>query len=369
MLKIAESFKYGKINLKNRIIFAPTSMSKDRDEQLRWFEKLAQGGCAMIIVGDVPVSNKGPMSLFDDSAFAHYRQIADIVHKYDCLLCAQLHQSDSNFKALLPYIPALKAKLITADDLRAKMNEQVGPYITKLSKEEIAVITANFAKAVKQAVKAGFDVIQIHGDRMIGSFSSSIFNDRKDEYGQSAENRARFACDIIKAVRAQLPDISIDYKLAVRQENPHYGNAGVLLEELATFVPLLEEAGVDSFHVTLADHSKLSDTIPPFDHPEFASEGCFLKFCDEVRKYTNLPLCGVGGLSDPCFIEKQLESRRVDCVAMSRQLIADPSWPNKVFAQQTDKIIKCIRCNKGCLGGLMHHTGMGCIFDSKKDQA
>lgn len=369
MLKIAESVKYGKINLKNRIIFAPTSMSKDCKEQLRWFERLAQGGCAMIIVGDVPVSAKGPMSLFDDSSFEHYRQIADTVHKYDCLLCAQLHQSDSNFKALLPYIPALKAKQITADELRAKMNEQVGPYITNLPKEEIAEITANFAKAAKQAIKAGFDVIQIHGDRMIGSFSPSIFNKRQDEYGQSAENRARFACDIVKAVRSQLPDVSIDYKLAVRQENPHYGNAEVLFEELATFVPLLEAAGVDSFHVTLANHSKLSDTIPPFDHPEFASEGCFLKFCDEVRKYTNLPVCDVGGLSDPFFIEKQLEARRVDCVAMSRQLIADPSWPNKVFTQQTAKITKCIRCNKGCLGGLMHHTGMSCIFDNKKDQA
>ena len=46
----------------------------------------------------------------------------------------------------------------------------------------------------------------------------------------------------------------IDYKLAVRQENPHFGNAGVVEEELPVFVPLLEQAGVTSFHVTAFLH-------------------------------------------------------------------------------------------------------------------
>ena len=69
----------------------------------------------------------------------------------------------------------------------------------------------------------------------------------------------------------------VEYKLAVRQENPHYGNAGILVEELPVFLPLLEKAGVDSYHVALADHSSLSDTIPPKSHPIFP-ERVFLKY-------------------------------------------------------------------------------------------
>ena len=57
--------------------------------------------------------------------------------------------------------------------------------------------------------------------------------------------------------------------------------------ELGIFVPMLVEAGVTSFHVTLANHSSLEDTIPPRNHPYFKDEGCFLKFCDEVRRYTD----------------------------------------------------------------------------------
>ena len=80
---------------------------------------------------------------------------------------------------------------------------------------------------------------------------------------------------------ARLPEIPIDYKLAVRQEDPHYGNAGVVESSWVFFVPLLTDAGVTSFHVTLANHSSLEDTIPPAKHPYFKEQGCFLKFCDE----------------------------------------------------------------------------------------
>lgn len=242
----------------------------------------------------------------------------------------------------------------------------MGPYITGLSEKKVKEITDAFGKAAELALQAGFDMVQVHGDRMCGSFSSSVFNHRTDEYGGSPENRARFAVEAVSAIRRRLPDVPIDYKLAVRQENPHYGNAGVLEEELPIFVLLLEQAGVTSFHVTLANHGELSDTIPPKNHPEFGAEGCFLKFCDQVRRFTKLPVCGVGGLTDPDFVEEQLKNGRMDCAAMSRQLIADPAWPNKVCSGRTGEIHRCIRCNKKCLGGMMAHQGVHCIYERKE---
>ena len=100
--------------------------------------------------------------------------------------------------------------------------------------------------------------------------------------------------------------------------------ADVLESELSTFAPLLVDAGVTSFHVTLANHSSLEDTIPPTNHPYFKEQGCFLKFCDEVCQYTDKPITGVGGLNQPDFVEQQLACGRISCAAMSRQLLADP---------------------------------------------
>lgn len=366
---ILSPVNYGGMQLKNRIIFAPTTFGLSDEEYLAKIRSIANGGCAMIIVGDVPVGkSKFEKSLFDSKGFAFYQQVVKIAHDADCKICAQLHQSDSNILAMIKYIPGVLMKKITPDQLREKLNDEVAPYITKLPEQKIETILAGFGKAAILAKKADFDMVQVHGDRMCGSFSSAIFNHRTDEYGGSAENRARFAVEAVKAVHAAVPEFPIDYKLAVRQEDPHFGNAGVLEEELPIFVPLLEQAGVTSFHVTLANHSALENTIPPASHPFFNQPGCFLKFCDEARRYTKLPLCGVGGLNDPDFLEQQLSSERIQCAAMSRQLLADPDWVKKLECGQAEQIHRCVRCNKRCLGGLMAHQGTHCIYDTLREK-
>ena len=328
---INSPINYGGLELKNRIIFAPTTFGLAEDEYFEKIRKIAAGGCAMVIIGDVPVGkSQFEKSLFDKKGFAHYQKLVEIVHSYDCRICAQLHQSDSNMLAMLKYVPGVLTKKISMEELRPLLNAEVAPYISKLSTRKIHKIINGFGEAAVLAVKAGFDMVQVHGDRMCGSFSSTVFNHRTDEYGGSAENRARFAVEAVKAIRSRLPEIPIDYKLAVRQEDPHYGNAGVVESELGIFVPLLTDAGVTSFHVTLANHSSLEDTIPPANHPYFKEQGCFLKFCDEVRQYTDKPITGVGGLNQPDFVEQQLASGRITCAAMSRQLLADPDWVNKL---------------------------------------
>ena len=193
---ILSPVNYGGLQLKNRIIFAPTTFGLPDEEYLAEIRRLAEGGCAMLIIGDVPVGkSKFEKSLFDAKGFAFYQQIVEIAHKADCKVCAQLHQSDSNMLAMLKYIPAVLAKKLTPDQLREKLNAEVEPYITKMPKRKIEAILAGFGKAAVLAKQAGFDMVQVHGDRMCGSFSSSIFNHRTDEYGGSAENRARFAVD------------------------------------------------------------------------------------------------------------------------------------------------------------------------------
>ena len=250
---INSSLDYGGLTLKNRIIFAPTSLGLPRRELLERLGRIAAGGCAMIIIGDVPVLPGGFVpSLYTDKGQAFYRALADVVHREGCRLCAQLHQSDSHFKGMLRYVPG--------------------------------VLTGRISR-----------------------------------------------------------------------------------EELPVFVPLLEAAGVTSFHVTLADHGDLRDTIPPKDHPAFGAEGCFLPFCDQVRGLTRLPVCGVGGPTGPGFGEEKLRSGRIDCAAMSRQLIADPDWPRKVSAGRAEEIRRCIRCNKKCLGGMMAHQGVHCIYEERKE--
>lgn len=362
---VLNSIKINQIELKNRVIFAPTSLGLSHKETIEKYREIAKGGVAMIIVGDVPVSKKGFLSMYNKKSQQYYKDIIEAVHNEGSLVCAQLHASDSKFTSLIKYIPLVLVKKMTPNDLRNKLNESVPKFISKLSTRKINDIIKNFADAAEKAIQLGFDMVQVHGDRICGSFSSSIMNQREDEFGGSAENRARFASECVKAIRRKCPNIAIDYKLAVRQENPHYGNAGVLFEELSIFVPILEKAGVNSFHVALANHGELDDTIPPLNHPYFKEQGCFLKYADEVKKYTTLPLCGVGCLEKPEFIEEQLKNNRIQMVAMSRQLLADSEWVNKVKNNEEKTIRYCIRCNQKCLKGMQAHQGVHCIYEGK----
>ena len=361
---ICSPVQLGKLELKNRIVFAPTTLGVSKEEYLERMERIAAGGCAMIVAGDVPVRKSAfGHSLYSKKGMEFYRELAERVHRHGCLLCAQLHQSDSDLKGMLPYLPAVLAKRMTADELREKLNEKIGAYISRMPLKEVRATTKAFGEAAVLAREAGFDLVQVHGDRMCGSFASSLFNHREDAYGGTLKKRARFLLEAVSAVRKAVPDMTIDVKLAVRMENPAYGKAGFTMAELETVVPLLERAGADSFHVTLANHSSLTDTIPPKSHPVFGEEGCFLFLADEVRKYTKLPVCGVGGLSSPDFVEKQLAEGRIQLAAMSRQLLADPEWVKKTAAGKTEEIRKCVRCNKDCLGGLQRHEGTHYIYE------
>lgn len=116
---INSPINYGGLELKNRIIFAPTTFGLAEDEYFEKIRKIAAGGCAMVIIGDVPVGkSQFEKSLFDKKGFAYYQKLAEIVHSYDCRICAQLHQTDSNMLAMLKYVPGVLTKKISMEELR-----------------------------------------------------------------------------------------------------------------------------------------------------------------------------------------------------------------------------------------------------------
>ena len=155
---IASPIEYGGIRLKNRIIFAPTTMGLKQEDYCEKIRQIAAGGCAMVILGDVPVARFGfGQSLFTSKGFAAYRELTDILHRENCLACAQLHQSDSNVKAMLKYVPGVLTKKISMQDLRPLLNQEVSPYICGLSTQKIRQITS--ISAARPSRRARRDLI------------------------------------------------------------------------------------------------------------------------------------------------------------------------------------------------------------------
>lgn len=68
--------------------------------------------------------------------------------------------------------------------------------------EEIKQTVQDFVDASRNAIRAGFDGVEIHGANgyLLEQFIQDVSSKRHDEYGGSVENRSRLLNDVIKSV-------------------------------------------------------------------------------------------------------------------------------------------------------------------------
>lgn len=354
----------GPVTIKNRIAFAPTTMGLPDPERRQRLLEIAHGGCALIVLGDVavePTFHRSGFDLVTPLGIEACKALVQDLHEAGAKVAAQLFAPDydtDGFKALLA------SPHTTREQLSDFMYGRVDRYVTDMTPVRIEELVMGFANRARAAQEAGFDMVQIHGDRLLGSFASSLYNQRVDKWGGTLDKRAQFACAVVRAVRATTNGrLAIDYKLAVRQPHLHLGKTGPTVTELPSFVQKLEAAGVDSLHIAGANHSSLEDTVPSSSHPILKGEGCFLNLVHAARPHTALPICAVGKLQTPSFVGSVLASGAAQWVGLSRQLLADPNWVAKVAQGAEDDIRRCVYCNRRCVEALKTHASFGCIFD------
>lgn len=357
MEKLFAPLEIGNMCLKNRIVFAPTSMGPAGPEA---YERIAAGGAGMVVVADLSVvpSMLGAPGLDSDEYIAGFARIVELCHKYGCKVSAQLFHPEYDpvyIRGL--YLKARSGEGPTPDEVRRILAENTMEYCDRLTAKEVGDVIRAFADAAERAGKAGFDMVQIHGDRLVGSFTSPLFNHRTDLFGSHAE----LPRQIVRAVREKMPNLPVDYKLTIRMEKEKLGRGGISETEVPEFVRELDRCGVDSYHVTLANHTDVENTIPRRNHPLLPDEGCFVGLAKLVKRYTDRPVCAVGKLQAPGTVRAVLEDG-MDLVGMSRQLIADPFWPEKVEKGRTDEITYCRYCNQKCMGALRGGQPIGCIL-------
>lgn len=355
----------GGLTLKNRIVFGPASLGPGRELYFHKIRQIVQGGAGLIITGGLSViPRRGRDSLYSSKGFAFYQSLTEMVHKQGAKICAQLYVPRTSLPVPFYRLPALALGRISAPELFLLRRKALTRKISRLSRRRILYLLAQFVRSAQLAQEAGFDMIQIQGDGLCADFANSQTNHRSDHYGGTAVNRSRLACQVVWTVKRAVPHMPVDFRLVLRQENPPLGSSGILVRELPVFIPRLERAGADSFHVSLSGlFDRPESAIPTSDHPLLGQEGCFLSFARELKNLSSRPVCAAGGLTDPDFLEHHLDAGTMDLASMTRQLIADPQWPAKAASGNSASILYCIRCNQECVKGPGHPQGGGCIYD------
>ena len=368
-MKLLEPLKVGNVTFKNRVMFPPlTTGYEERDgsvgpQSLAFYTRLAEGGVSYIVLGDVvPVPTFSPTpKLFMDAQIPGFKKLADSLHAHGCKVGLQVFHPEYDAEALTMLFRQGKM-----DEARAKLHHDMLHYINVVTEEQLNTVLEKVKACVIRMKQAGIDVVEIHGDRLVGALTSKILNKREDKFGGSFENRTRFALMMVDAIKSVCGDMLIEYKLPIvtrDNEGNTVGKGGLELDETLKFVQLLEKAGVDMFHVAQANHTgNMNDTIPAMGTREY---GFMLKACQEIKKLIKAPISIVGRMTTALAGEALLDSGSCDMVAYGRSLLTDPDFVKRLEEGKPNLIRHCIMCNKGCTDAIQQRRFLSCILTAE----
>jgi 2,4-dienoyl-CoA reductase (NADPH2) len=358
----------GTMELRNRIVMSPMGVEivdsdgRANEAIVRYYEERARGGAGMIITEVCAISYPSgansvhQLGLSDDAFVPALRELTSRVQAHGCRMAVQLvhHGKVSRVDTmkgedvLVPSIPEWHGSLsmiqdLTPDELglMAAANGGAMPRYKAMTHDDIARITDDFVSAAERAKSAGFDGVEIHGAHgyLLSGFLSKQWNRRDDEYGGSIENRSRFLCEVIAAVKASVGD---DYPVWTRLDALEYRTPdGIIFEDTEVTARLAVEAGADAIHLSaygdMTSASAFTEGTLPHREAKHAALSARLK------KVVDVPVIGVGRIQ-PATGDEMIAHGKADLVAMGRQMLADPETARKLTEGREADIRPCINC-------------------------
>lgn len=344
MSKLFSAFRLGKLELKNRFVRSATT-SYWSDEQgiltdpiLDYYEQLAKGDIGLIIKGHSYITEKGKAhigqsGLIDEIHIPRMKQLTELVHSYSSKIIAQLnHAGASN----------------PTDRATASIYKTENWETRELSVDEIKNIIKDFGKAAENAIKAGFDGVQMHGAHgyLVSQFLSDIVNKREDDYGGTLEKRARLLFEIYDEIRSKLGlDAIIGIKLNCDDFAPENGFG---ISDSIQVVKWLNDKGIDFIEISgggFQQKPEIRKTRGRAGEESGYNEATWgehaMKIRDAVPK---LPLILVDGIRSRTTMNNLIENKIVDLISMSKPFINEPDFV-KLLKSGQEKA-SCIDCRK-----------------------
>ena len=282
MTDLLSPFSLGSLSLSNRVAMAPMTRSMSpgnipNDDVVEYYSRRAAGGVGLIITEGTCVGHKASSGYPDvpfiagEEALDGWKKVVDAVHAEGGKIAPQLwHVGGIRRPGIEPggdlpgYSPSGMA-------FPGKVTGHA------MTKEDIDEAVEAFVQAAVDAERIGFDAVEIHGAHgyLLDQFFWEGTNARDDEYGGSVENRTRFACEIVRGIRARVSaDFPVIFRFSQWKQQDYGARLADTPEQLAEFLQPLVDAGVDIFHCSTRR----------FWEPEF--EGSDLNLAGWTKKLT-----------------------------------------------------------------------------------
>ena len=391
-LRVFTPVRLGPLELRNRIVKCGTNEGMSRgglmtDPLLDWHREFAAGGVAMTTLAYCSVSADGrtfrDQIWMRDEALPGLRRFTEAIHAEGARAAIQLGHA---------------GWFATPGVIRAK---PLGPSRTfsprgmcfsrAASEADLDRLERDFAAAARLAVDAGFDGIEVHIGHgyLLAQFLSPYNNRRRDAYGGSIENRARFPRRVLRAVRDAVGGRAAIWA-KLNMEDGFQG--GMTLEEGVQVARWIEaDASVDALqltggHTTRSPFFLMRGEVPlrgmieneknatarlgmrlfapllirPFPFEEAFFRASALRF----RAALSLPLMLLGGVTRLDTMERAIDEG-FELLAMGRALIRDPDLARRMQAGELTAS-RCVPCNQCVVE--MERGGTRCVLREPRAQ-
>ncbi|WP_304170214.1 NADH:flavin oxidoreductase [Phenylobacterium aquaticum] len=339
-----QPFAFKGLTLKNRIVMAPMTRSFSpggvvNEDVAGYYRRRAEGQVGLIISEGTgvnrpaSVNDKNVPRFYGESELAGWKRVIDAVHAGGGTMAPQLWHvgavrgRDTEWSPPGPY------------DTPSGLSRPGKEFGKPMTDAEVADAIAAFAAAAAHAKDLGFEAVELHGAHgyLIDQFFWDGTNVREDAYGsKDLPGRARFAADILKAVRKAVgPDYPVIIRISQWKQQDYDVKLATTPKEMEAWLTALTDAGADMLHCSQRR----------FWEPEF--EGSDLNFAGWAKKLTGVPTITVGSVgltgefiaawggeqSKPASLDelvRRMDRGDFDLVAVGRAILQDPEWVVKV---------------------------------------
>jgi 2,4-dienoyl-CoA reductase-like NADH-dependent reductase (Old Yellow Enzyme family) len=319
------------LELANRIVVSPMCQySGDdgcaNDWHMTHLGMLANSGAALVVVEATHVERQGRIThgclgLYSDNCEAALaRVVAHCKRIGTAKLAVQIAHAGRKASSQRPWEGGGTLK---GDEAWSTIAPSAVPFgdgwavPRSATADDLARIPQAFAQSAERAIRIGFDAIELHMAHgyILHEFMSPIANRRNDQYGGALADRMRFPLEVVRAVRAVVPQ---GLPLGARITGSDWQDDGLKLDEVVEIARMLKQAGLDYIDVSSGGITATTrnPTTPGYNVP----------LAERIKSETGLVTRTVGLITTPQQAEAIVAEGKADCVSLGRAMLDDPHW-------------------------------------------
>jgi len=288
----------------------------------------ALGGAAMVMAEATAITKEGritpgDLGLWEDAQISGHARLARAIGQAGAVPAIQIGHAGRKGSRLAGWLngpaePSWQTR--SASDLPTA--DFAPP--RAMTEEEVATIPGLFAACAQRAVTAGYKLIELHGAHgyLLHQFLSPISNIRNDRWGGDFEGRIRLTLEVVKAVRAVVPEAM---PLSLRVSHTDWIEGGWTTTETVELARGVKALGIDLMDVS-------SGGIEPTRQKITVGPGYQVPGAAAVREGVGIAVAAVGMITEPDQAQAIIAGGQADMVLLARAALRDPYWPIRAAA-------------------------------------